>query len=343
MANYDPSDLVKAQGKLIGMFQNSELRYRDPVTFTQILRESDIMFPNYQELRTREDRPIDAYFRTRTSRALGTGGRTHNHTGSKGDTSVLIPSWTTYDDDFSLSLKQGDNNVYSNAEMLANEYENVVANFAEGMETAAVNFLFNGRSGVNVSTAEGTFDAADDVFQITESTNGDRAIQITKGVMHENKYGSRLTVYCDTVAFNKFGYQANQGNANNQNLSFQFGGVNFVHSVELGALAAGLTTPITKGFWITVEEGNVGALPWIPKQNRQGVVVEPISRYGTLMNPVDGLTYANHTYSIAEDGTATNGYTQDVLTQFELSIDMAFEAAPLTTANETVIQAFGLV
>jgi hypothetical protein len=65
--------------------------------------------------------------------------------------------------------------------------------------------------------------------------------------------------------------------------------------------------------------------------------------YGSIVNPVDGLSYAVHSYEERADATATNGYTQDVLTQYEISIDVALEHAPLSTANETPLQAFGLI
>lgn len=342
MPNYTPSNLVKAQARLINQFQNNELRFRMPATWLEFLRQSAIMIPNYEQLRTREDRTVETYYRKRTSRALGTG-RSHNHTGVKGDTAVFTPAWTTYNDTFSISLKQADNNVYNEQEMFNNEIENVVINFVEGMETLAVAFIFNNRSGVNNDTSgEGTFNAVQDAYEITESANGERAVQITKSVMKENKYGGPLVVFCDTVSFNKFEKDANQGTGNSENLSFQFSNVRFVHSVELGALAAGLGSPYTDGFWIAVVEGSLTALPWIPKQNRMGVTTR-LQTYGSIMNPIDGVTYAIHNYEEAEDGTGTNGYTQDELTQFEISCDFALEHAPVDVVDETVLQAFAFV
>lgn len=343
MANYVPSNLVKAQARLIQAFQSSELRYREPATFREFLRNTSIMIPNYQELRTREDRAVETYYKNRTSRALGSA-RSHNHTGPKGDSTALGITWTTYSDDFDISLKQGDNNVYTFDDMMVGELENVVANFAEGLESAAVNHLFNNRSGVNVATVEGSFDATDDVFKITESTNGDRAMQITKSVMDINKYAGSYTIFCDTVSFNKFQYQANQGTANTANLTFQFGGATFVHSPDMNALAAGLTVPITKGFWIAVPQGTIACLPWIPKQNRGGLLdFGNEGQYSSIMNPVDGLDYAFHTWFEGSDDSATNGYTQDITFHHEVSIDIAFENAPLTTAGESTLQAFALV
>ena len=335
--------LVNAQAILLSNFQDAELRSKDNATFRQILQTSNIMLPDYESLRTREDRAVNAKYINRSSRALG-GGRAHNHTGPVGTAGSLTPSWTSYDDVFSNTLKQGDNNVFNNTQMLVSEFTNVFLNFNAGLETAATNFLFAGRSGVNIATQEGTFDAADDVFQVTAATDENRFMQIVSSTMEVNKYRGALDVYCDTVSFNKFKYQANQGSGNSANLSFQFsmGDVNFIHSIELGALGAGLVGAYAKGFCIAVPRGTVAALPWIPVQNRMGHV-DSEGDYSTIINPADGISYALHTYKQRVDGTATGGYTQDVATEFEVSIDVAFDKAPLSTATESTLQAFALV
>jgi hypothetical protein len=301
-----------------------------------------IMFPNYTELRKREDRTVETNYRARSSRSLGTGGRIHNHTGSKGDTALLTPSWTTYDDTFNLSAKQADNSLYNLDQQLASEMENTIANFAEGLETIATAYIFAERSGVNIATAEGTFDATDDVFKITDSSHGTRAIQISKSVMDANKYNGRYVFFCDTIAFNKFEFDLNQGTANSTNLSFQSGNVTYVHSVELGALGAALVGTYTDGFWIAAEMGSFGSLPWIPKQNKMGLSTK-VNTWTAMLNPVDGDQYAIQHYETRADDSGNNGSAQDVVTQYEVSIDIALEKAPLTTADETIFQAFALV
>lgn len=341
MANYADSLLLNGQAKLLGAFQASELRFREPAVFKSFLKSSEIMFPNFSELRTREDRAISAYYNKRTSRALGST-RTHNHTGAKGDSGTLTPSWSTKSDVFTMSLKQADRNMYSIQEMFNNELQNTIANFAEGLETSAVAALFAGRSGVNVATVEGTFDATDDVFKVTESTNGTRFVQIVKSIMDINKYTGGLDIFCDTVSYNKIAYQFAQGGANSANLSFQMGGVNFIHAPALSALGLGLVGAYSKGFVIAAPTGTYGALPWIPKQNREGLVTS-VSKYSSLINPVDGLNYAVHTYETRADGSAAGGYTQDVVTEFHVSIDLALPIAPLTVATESTLQAFALI
>ena len=68
-----------------------------------------------------------------------------------------------------------------------------------------------------------------------------------------------------------------------------------------------------------------------------------LTSYGTILNPIDNQTYAVHSYEQRGDESASNGMTQDVKTEYQVSIDVAFEHSPLSTANETPLQAFGLV
>jgi len=342
MANRSKANLVKAQAKLLAQFQSSELRYRFPATYLAIRAMSIIMFPNYDTLRVREDRTIETNFAMRAKRTLGSA-RTHNHTGVKADTETLTPTWSTYLDKFKMSLKQSDNSLYDAQEQMNQEISNVISNFMEGYETASTNYLFANRTHVNIATANGSFNATDYVFEIAEAKQ-DRAIQIAKIAMDANKYPAGATYFCDSISYAHFEFIASQGASNQTNLSFQFGNVVFVHSVELGDLAGALVSAYSKGFWIVVPTGTVATLPWIPKQNRVGnSEFAPLSVYTNLINPVDNENYAMHYYSVASDSSAENGYTQDVDTQYEVSQDLAFMKAPLTVAGETTFLAFGIV
>ena len=344
MANYVPADLVKAQLRITS---EAEQRFRTPALFKKFLETSNSFVPGFEAARTSERRAVETYYKLRTSRSLGTGGRTHNHTGANGDAGVLALSWTTYDDKFSQTLKQGDSNVFKHQEQFENELLNVVANFSNGLETASTTYLFTNRSGVNVATFDGTFNATQDVFEIpiTDTAEGwnKRAVQITKMVMDVNKYqGVNFVVACDPLAYSKFEFLKNQGTGNAQNTAFQFNDMTFINCPELYTLAGGLAAPYTDGFWCVVPEGMVAALPWIPIQNRQGRSTKE-NMYGTILNPVDSLNYAIHSYETRADGSGIGGEKQDVVTQYQISVDIALHHAPISVSTETPIMAFAFV
>jgi hypothetical protein len=344
MANYSTANLVKAQIWLNSEFQSAEQRFRVPAVF-QLFNSTDSrrLFPNYETLKTAVNRTIEANYFLRTSSALVTTGITHNHTGTQGDSGTLTPSWTPYSATWSMTLKQANISTKSWQELFNDNLSNKVADFAEGLDDVSSAYLFNNRTGVNAAAVKGTFNATDDAYEITQATYGDESMSITRVVMDINKYqGGVYDVVCDSTSFTTFQLQAAQGAQNSTNLSFQFMSVTFIHDPALAARAVALNALYVKGFWLAVPRGTVSVLPWIPTQNRQGVSTKE-NIYGSIMNPVDGLQYGTHEYGERSDGSAVNGQTQDVLTEYQMFIFLAFEKAPLSVATETTIYAFALV
>ena len=345
MPNYIPSNYAIGQAKLTQSFQKGELRFREPVVWKSLLRNQAICTPTYESLRTREDRSFKIDYFTRTPRALGSG-RSHTHSFGKGDSQTIEPSFVTVNDGFYTSLKQADASTRTLQEEYNNELINATINFTEALEVSATNYIFNSRSAVNGVTAEGTFNAPNQTFEITAATNGNLAVQITNSTMDLLKYqGMGLDVYCDTVSYNLFKYQFAQGAGNSANLNFQFQDGNNTYHHAPGLNASAIALGYTKGYWLPVPKGMVTALDWIPKQNREGIqssTIGGVATFGNLINPIDGVNYATHTLWTGADETANNGYTQDVKEDVEISLDFAFEKAPLTVAGETVIQGFAL-
>lgn len=339
---YSNSVLVNAQAKLIGQFQAQEFAKPHDATFMNILQTTNIMFPNYMDLRTTESRTVDAKYRSQNIRAAAST-RVHNHTGTVGTSGSLTPSWTIYSDKFTGTLKQADNNIFDATEMLVGEMTSAFNNITRGLETAATAHIFADRSAANVGTQQGTFNGTDDTFEVTQSALESRFMQVITSNMHVNNQAGPYDIYCDTVAFDLFGFQAAQGPANSTNLSFQFGGNTFIHSVELGALGAALAASYAKGYCIVVPKGSFAALPWIPKQNRMGHV-DTEGQFTSVINPLLGLSLGMHTYKERVDGSGTGGETQDVKTETEISVDVAFETAPLDNpATTSPAKAFALV
>jgi len=305
------------------------------------------MIPSHNEIKNSAKRTTgEVNFFDRSYRALGNGGEIYNHAGSKGDSSVLVPAWTSYDDKFYYSLKQANGSVWSLDDELMSEMTNLFINFAEGLESAAATYIHSNRSGVNTYARQGTFNATNDVFEITADTTnvlstGYRGVQIIKSAMDANKWrGMALVAYCDTVMYDKFEALANQGSGNQNNLSFQYSGVEFIKSVEMDALAVALG--YEDGYCVVAPNGTLATLDWIPVQNRQGIVTS-VNKYGTLIDPNTGLTLASHSYEARANETANNGENQDVKVENQAFTYISFNHAPLTEADETPLQAFAFV
>lgn len=340
MANLQATNLKVAQARLTGKFAANEMRLISANTYKSIIQNTAIMVPNYLDLRSSESRTIEAALLTRTKRSAASA-RSASHTGSRGDSAVFSPQWTTSAISFSDSLKQYGNNIVGRQEALNNSFENAYLDIIEALEDDAQDFIFAERSGVNVSTGGGgAFDATDDVYNFANASV-DTVIQKTKTVLEENGYKGRMTVYCDSVAYDLFEYQAFQGSGNATNLSFQKDGVEFVRSIGLESKFAPLAGTYGTGVWIVAPEGSVGALPWVPAENRAGIETR-LQSYGTGVSPFDGVSYATHMYEVAEDNDSKNGEVQDETVQYEVSIDMSFFGAPITVTDETSLFAFSL-
>ena len=347
MANFLTANLVKYQAKITQMFQAGELRFRNPAVFNFMRRSTEIMIPSHNDIKNAAKRTTGEinYF-NRTSRSLGTGGEIYNHTGAKGDSSVLVPAWSAKDDKFYYSLKQANESVFSLDDQVMSEMINMNINFAEGLESFAASYLHTNRSGVNTATRQGTFNAINDVFEITENdtnikSTGFRAIQISKSTMEVNKWtGTPFTFICDTLAFDKFEALAAQGAGNSDNLQFQYSGVEFIKSVEMDALAVALG--YTDGYWIAAPTGMISMLDWIPVQNRQGIITK-VNKYGTIIHPTTGLLLGTHEYEARADESGNNSENQDVKFENQTFIYLSPNHAPLTTSDETPLQAFAFV
>lgn len=346
MANFATASLIKYQAKIAQMFQAGEVRFRTPAVFNSIRQSTELMIPSHTTIKNAAKRTTgEVNYVKRSRRALGAGGEIFNHTGARGDSAILVPAWAAYDDKFLYSLKQANNSIYELDEMILAEVSNLFANFAEGLEAAAATFLHTNRSGVNVYGSQGTFNATNNVFEITQDvTNimgtGYRAVQIIKSAMGGNKWTGNLVAYCDSVLFDKLEALAAQGGANSNNLSFQFSGVQFIKSFELDAKAAALS--YVDGYCVVAPFGTLATLDWIPEQNRNGIVTS-VNKYGTLIDPNTGLALATHSYEARADEQNNGGDKQDVKVEVQAVTYLSFNHAPLSVADETPLQAFAFV
>lgn len=331
MANFSPTNLVKAQALLAKKYQAAENRFKATPVLSLGLSNRDALIPGHEGLRTREDRTVEANILVRSKRSTGTS-RTHNHSGNRGDSMTVPLSWSIFSDKFSISLKQLDNNVFGFEQVLAQQMDNTMKNILEAIETATVTYLQSERTEVNNATQGGSFDATNDAFEISTAN---QYFQIIKSMMRQNNHRGELDVILNPLGFIDAEYQAAQGAGNNANLTFQFNGMTIAESIDLTD-ANYANTQLA----LAMPKGSFGLLPWIPKQNRNGWgdYNSYEGGFGTIMDPYGlGLDFAVHGYAQRADTSASNGNTQDVLLEFEMSVDIANILAPLSTANETVV------
>ncbi len=342
MSIYSSTGLVKAQMMINGAIGAQDKRYRSPESWLLFMRSSQSFLKDFASLRVRDDKADEANWFTRTSRALGTT-ITHNHTGTVGDTGVLTLNWGTYSDKFAKTTKQADGKIINADQVINNELENCFINFIEQLDDEASDFLVNNRSNINPAALNGAFDATNFVYEINATNYGTSAIAITKRVMDINKYqGVMMVISCDSIAFTEFERQAAQGAQNATNYAFQFNGVTFIHDPSLTAKAAAIDATYTKGFWMAIPDGTIGATQFIEPIYKRGEVTQ-VNRYGSLTNPIDGSQLGIHMYDTRADGTSKGGAPQDVVTEVQIYQEVAFVKAPLSTATETTIQAFAFV
>lgn len=340
MPNYGASVLAKAQVMLNQRFQQAEMRMKPSSTFMMLLKNRNFLVPDLKELRTREDRPTKAYLKNRAQRAAGST-RTHNHTGAVADSTEIDITYDTYSDVFQTSLKRADNNLLSDAEILSHEIENAFINLHESIETALVAWLDTNKNQVSAPPSgtlkRATFNATNDVYEIA-SGDSDEFISIMKSVFRQEKYSSGMfDGVFDSTLVSRDEFKANQGTGNSTNLGYQYMGIDVMESIEIS------DANYLNGLGFAWPMGMAGILDWIPRQNRSGKgdFETVLGGFGSITDPMTGLQFAVHGYTERGDTSASNGNSQDEITEWEVSIDLSPNYAEITTANQTPIFAFG--
>jgi hypothetical protein len=337
MANFDVSNLLTAQQILSDKYKSAELRMK-PITVLDLLTRNDEFIQDVNSVKTRDDRPTELHYLTRTKRTAGSS-RAYNHTGTIDDTAKVTPTWTTKSDKFSISLKLLNKNLFGFNQVLANKFEQACMNVLEDKETEAIAYLMAGRATQQPTiTGIGTFNATNDAVEIA-AANATSFFQRVSKVMEKNYFsGQQIDVIVDSLLAIVAEQQMAQGSGNSTNLGYNWQGKTIVSSVELS------DSDYANGCALVFPKGQVSALHWIPKENRQGEgdYNTYVGGYGTF--EFMGYTFAVHGYSQRADTSASNGDSQDVSMEFEVSLDTSYNKAPLsytTGRTDSVIIEFG--
>lgn len=339
MANYSDSVLLASQQILGDMASKPEFRHKDyAITRLMLAGASGFQF-DLSEKKS-DSRPLTAsWVKKRSSDAVT--ARSHNHTAaSNGDSGALSLSFVTKGEKFSHSLKQAENNVLADAQMLAGKLQSAWINLFDTIETAMYTYLNANRTQVNNAASGGrlgTWDNANFVWDILNDEKSEKFFfQYFTQMIRSNKHAGMIDVVCDPIMFAIAQQYAQQGSGNNTNTGFQFSDINFAQSLDIPA-AAGYDGQI---FGIVPQ--TVGLTTCVAPKNAADTKTR-LQTYTTMQDPFGlGITANLHIYEAMADTSLTGGTTQDETTQFELTVDYATMKAPLSVANESTIFKAGL-
>lgn len=350
MPNGVLSNHQRAQAMLTQQFSRGEMRHQTWAGISLGLGNSKALVEDYNILKTSEKRPVDAKMLTRQKQTVGTT-RSHGHTGPDADTISFNLVWQTFSRTFSVAKKRWEGNEVSDVQAIANSMENSILDLHDAIESAAITNLMANRTTVNAATYNGSFDAVTNSFEVAFNDR-DKFFQTISMNFQQNNYNNvPLDVICDPTTFGMAQVQTAQGGGNSTNLGYNFQNKNLIASNVLTDVDYALGTSLA------MPMGSFGILPYTPALNRksggEGSVDGNHGRYEILRDPfisdpygagsASGMEYALHMVSNGADTSATNGNTQDVVIQFELSIDIAFINAKLSNAGESSIYQVSLV
>lgn len=342
MADYATSVLVTAQALLNAKYAAPEMRHKDYSIIRTLLKGKDAFDTDVNVMKTSDGRAIEAYYLKKRATDAATARAAAHTAASNGDSGAVALTWYTKAQKFKTSLKMSENNMFKDAQFLANLLESAWINLLDIIEALQATYLDTNKTQVNGCSAGefGEFrndgSTIDHIFEVKQA-NKNWLFMYLQGMMANNNYNGMIECINDPVGFAIGKQIAMQGNSNAVNTSFQFSNLIMGQSSSLtpleGYMANGYLIP----------EGVAGLITHVPALNAKGTETK-LQTYSKMTDPFGlGLTAAMHSYPTAADTNGTGGATQDEVTQYELSIDYANVLAPLSVSTETPIYQFGLL
>lgn len=354
MANLTPTNLLSGIVKVTEGYQSAEFRMPDTAALA-LMYVGEKTNPALSAIRTREDRATYYDFPIRKADGSKTA-RAALHTGNRTDSLRTQITWKTVVDTFSISMKQLDNNTISFDEAFAKGVRSCINNNLKTADDWVIAQLLADVTQINVNGVRGTWNATNYVLELLANQKDywKENIDVNLG---NNEFAGEFVILADSLSYIDMVKSMNQGQSNAVNLGYQFG------SGELIKTSKQLYTGYD-GSALAFPMDMVGLNQWIPKQNRKPLDIEKamgssVGDFGSLQIPVmDDKGNVKYTidaamsmYAGRSDTSASNGNAQDVLYQIEISWDMAYMSAPLSTFRATgdfagktdsVVYAYGL-
>lgn len=346
MANYASSVLAKGQAVVTARNQAPEQRRKVPTVMELALRNQEYSIPNANELRKSELRTVEIYYQKNVAAGSVTA-KTYNHTGAYGDSAKVELTYVTHVEKIQLPRKIAQNNVITYEQMFANLYEMAWKNLRTRHDTSALAFLYAQRNQLSAAVVNAEIASAnpgtweDTNYSLgVDATNKALLIQKVKSFMAARKFMGELDVVADLQMADAFEFAMQQGQANNTNTSFQFGGVNISRTQDVVSSAYAL------GALLAMPSKAFAALQWNDPLNRKGVNSgeNNVGILTTANDPLGSGGVADVSMYTGRADTSANtsgGSTQDIVDEWEIALTIAYALPPLATSGDSVVHLVG--
>lgn len=344
MADFTSSALLAFQSKINNRYNANELREQQNLILRKALAYSDLIIGDVAAIKESDKRAVNTYYRKRMAATNGTA-RTAAPTGTQADSGQVTLTWVTFNENLGLNLQVGMDNVFNSEAILQHEIMEKQRILRERIGQYIVAQLYAGRtqaSPATTATRNMTWNGVTFAFE-NSADQSNLFFENAASIMRQAKYYDKFDVVADpltakTARFNQF-----QGAGNAQNLAYQFQSYNPDGIMEHSSLGNEVATNYSTGVALVLPNASFAVIPWIPKINRTGYgdYESYNGGFGVVPDATgQALTYAVRAWSQKLDSSALGGTVQDIHLDMELSVDIAFKAAPLSTAGESAIYEF---
>jgi hypothetical protein len=334
MANYTASALLAAQANFIQSFQDPVLRRKQDPALMLAMKNTAVTIPNHQELRKKDTRPVKAYIRLPRA-ASNVTAKAYNHTGTKADSKEVTLAWVQFVEPFTVIRKAGQSNMYDYAAQLQHEITESAKNLHSRAGTAALAYLQSNRSQVAAPSTggAGSWNGANFALEIAGSDES-KFYQNLGSFMRKQNYRGELDILADSTAYRRAEFLSNQGQGNNNNLSFQFKGLNIAETTE------DIDANYTNGCALAMSAASFAGLFWNDPLNLdgEGDLDSYTGGFTVMKDPLNsGAMFDLHGYTTRLDASGQGGGVQDLSFEGELTLTVGWVLPPLNVANESVV------
>lgn len=356
-ANYYDSVLLGYQSAVMPAYNEAELREINTEVLAVGLQNQKYLMDVTQIESIKEStlRPVYGYQFVRKPSTNGTAMTAFN-TGIQGASAQVPLTWVAFTEEFFTYKTTGYDNVMQFEAIFQNEMAQAQRNIRERLRQYIITNLFSNRTQYdpgNINNA--TWDGANNTYTLGTSTTMWANIA---SVMRQRYYGySNYDMFVSSSLYPTYQYTIAQGVNNATNQQYQFnrtpvvpgvGGYfnNVWEDIMLGNTDIGVETPYSN-YALVMPKNSFAFIPWMPKIYREGGgdFESYTGGYGVVGDDMfPDMQYMVHGWATQQDTSANNGYTQDVVMQWQIGIYVAFQTAVIETpANDSPIFGFAMV